>query len=53
MNQIEKYFFLILTSTISFALNEYGIKGGINITASGQIENVVIDFTSQENLKRI
>ena len=52
MNQIKKYFyFLILTSTVSFAQLEYGIKGGINITASGQIENAVIDFTSAENLK--
>ena len=52
MNQIKKYFYyLILTSTVSFAQLEYGIKGGINITASGQIENAVIDLTSAENLK--
>jgi len=52
MNQIKKYFyFLILTSTVSFAQLEYGIKGGINITASGQIENAIIDLTSAENLK--
>ena len=52
MNKIEKYcYFLILTSTISFAQLEYGIKGGINVTASGQIENAFIDLTSSENLK--
>ena len=52
MNQIEKYFyFAILISTVSFAQLEYGIKGGINITDSGQIENLVIDLTSAENLK--
>ena len=52
MNQIKKcFYYLILTSTVSFAQLEYGIKGGINITASGQIENAVIDLTSAENLK--
>ena len=52
MNQIKKYFYyLILTSTVSFAQLEYGIKGGINISASGQIKNAVIDLTSAENLK--
>ena len=49
MNQIKKYFyFLILTSTVSFGQLEYGIKGGINITASGQIENAVNDLLQQK-----
>ena len=52
MNQIKNYFYLlILSPTITFAQLEYGIKGGINITASGQIEDAVIDLTSSENLK--
>ena len=52
MNKIKKYFYLlILSPTITFAQLEYGIKGGINMTASGQIEDAVIDLTSSENLK--
>jgi len=52
MNQIKKYYYLlILTPTITFSQLEYGIKGGINISASGQIKDAVIELTSSENLK--
>ena len=51
MNQIKKYFSLIiLTSTVGFSQFEYGIKGGINITASGQIKDAIIDLSSNDNI---
>ena len=51
MNQIKKYFSLIiLTSTLGFSQFEYGIKGGINITASGQIKDAIIDLSSNDNI---
>ena len=52
MNQINKYFHLIiLISTVSFSQFEYGIKGGINITASGQIKDAIIELSSNDNIK--
>ena len=51
MNQIKKYFSLIiLTSTVGFSQFEYGIKGGINITAPGQIKDAIIDLSSNDNI---
>tara|TARA_B100000963_G_scaffold59246_1_gene47257 strand:- start:2383 stop:2976 length:594 start_codon:yes stop_codon:yes gene_type:complete len=52
MNQINKYFYLIiLISTVAFSQFEYGIKGGVNITASGQIKDAIIDLSSKDKIK--
>ena len=52
MTHKSKYFHLIiLISTVSFSQFEYGIKGGINITASGQIKDAIIELSSNDNIK--